>query len=59
MIQALASRTPGIILITHDMALARASCDRILVMDEGTITADAGPGRLEPVDEPGSRAVPL
>ena len=59
LIQALASRTPGIILITHDMALARASCDRILVMDEGTITADAGPGRLEPVDEPGSRAVPL
>lgn len=41
LIDALASRVPGIVLITHDMALAKAACDRILVMEEGRIAADA------------------
>jgi energy-coupling factor transporter ATP-binding protein EcfA2 len=41
LIDALASHGPGIVLITHDMDLATASCDRILSMDDGRITADA------------------
>ena len=44
LIEALASRTPGIVLITHDRDLARAACDRMIVMDEGRITGDAGVG---------------
>jgi energy-coupling factor transport system ATP-binding protein len=58
LIDALAAQGPGIVLITHDMDLARASCDRILVMDEGRITGDAGPGRPESADVPGSTTVP-
>jgi len=49
LINALASRVPGIVLITHDMVLARAACDRILVMEEGRITGDARRGRFESV----------
>ena len=41
LIDALASRVPGIVLITHDMALAKAACDRILVMERGRISVDA------------------
>jgi energy-coupling factor transport system ATP-binding protein len=41
LIDALASRVPGIVLITHDMALAKAACDRILVMEGGRISVDA------------------
>ena len=58
LIDALASREPGIVLITHDMALAQASCGRILVMNEGRITGDTVPGRPESADVPGSTAVP-
>ncbi len=47
LIDALASRVPGIVLVTHDMALATAACDRILVMDEGRITGDAPRSRFE------------
>jgi energy-coupling factor transport system ATP-binding protein len=52
LIDALASRGPGIVLITHDMALATAACDRILAMEEGRITGDAGsstPPKMAPV----------
>jgi energy-coupling factor transport system ATP-binding protein len=47
LVEALASRVPGIILITHDMALAEAACDRILVMDGGRIAGDTRRGRRE------------
>jgi energy-coupling factor transporter ATP-binding protein EcfA2 len=48
LIDALASRGPGIVLITHDMALATAACDRILSMEEGRIMGDARSGELDP-----------
>jgi energy-coupling factor transporter ATP-binding protein EcfA2 len=37
----------GILLVTHDAALARAAADRVLVMDAGRIVADAGPGSFD------------
>jgi energy-coupling factor transporter ATP-binding protein EcfA2 len=49
LIDALASRGPGIVLITHDMALAKAACDRILAMEEGRITGDAESASAGPV----------
>ena len=57
MVDALSSRGPGIVLITHDMALAAAACDRILVMEEGRITADAPSGSFDAADVFSSRAV--
>jgi len=57
LIDALASRVPGIVLITHDMALAKAACDRILVMDEGRVTGDARRGRFESLEGAGGQAV--
>ncbi|MCX7029762.1 MAG: ABC transporter ATP-binding protein [Spirochaetes bacterium] len=37
----------GIMLVTHDAALARAAADRVLALDGGRIVADAGPGRFD------------
>ena len=48
LIDALASHVPGIILITHDLTLAQAACDRILVMEEGRITGDAPSAGFDP-----------
>jgi len=59
LIDALASRVPGIVLITHDLALAKAACDRVLVMNEGRITGDARRGRFESVEALGGEAVLL
>lgn len=57
LVDALASRMPGIVLITHDMALARAACDRILVMEGGRISADAPTGAVALEHGLGRRAV--
>lgn len=57
LIDALASRVPGIVLITHDMALARAACDRVLVMEEGRITVDAASDALDSAEVFRGRAV--
>ncbi len=56
LIDALASRVPGIVLITHDMFLARAACDRILVLDEGKITGDAPRDMFELTEAGGTAA---
>ncbi len=40
LVSALRSRIPGIVLITHDLALARSCSQRILVMDRGRIVSD-------------------
>jgi energy-coupling factor transport system ATP-binding protein len=40
LLAALARRSPGIVLITHDIALARSVADRILSMAEGGIRGD-------------------
>ncbi len=37
----------GILLVTHDEALARATADRVLAMSAGRIVADAGPGGFD------------
>jgi energy-coupling factor transporter ATP-binding protein EcfA2 len=37
----------GILLVTHDAALARAAADRVIVLDAGRIVADAGPGSFD------------
>ena len=50
LIDSLASRVPGIVLITHDMALAKAAGDRILVMEDGRISADASSERFDDAD---------
>jgi energy-coupling factor transporter ATP-binding protein EcfA2 len=39
----LCSRTPGLVLITHDMVLARMASHRVLVMEAGRITRGASP----------------
>jgi energy-coupling factor transporter ATP-binding protein EcfA2 len=51
LIDALRERVPGMVLITHDMALARAACDRILVMEDGCITGDARRGHFDTLAE--------
>ncbi len=58
LIDALASRVPGIVLITHDMALAKAACDRILVMEEGRISADAPSDAFDSADVRGGAVMP-
>ena len=40
LLDALVAGGPGILLITHDMALARSVSDRVLTMDSGRITGD-------------------
>jgi energy-coupling factor transport system ATP-binding protein len=37
----------GILLVTHDAALARAAADRVLVLDAGHVVADAGFGAFD------------
>jgi energy-coupling factor transport system ATP-binding protein len=53
----LAARVPGIVLITHDMQLARAACSRILVIDEGRVTGDERQGRFDSLEASGREAV--
>ena len=43
LLDALFAQAPGIVLITHDMSLATALCDRILVLDGGRLTGDFRP----------------
>ncbi len=50
LIAALASKGAGIILITHDMELARAISDRILQMDGGRIVRDLRQGSFRELD---------
>ena len=40
LLAALAQRSPGILLITHDIALARSVADRIVTMAGGSIRRD-------------------
>jgi energy-coupling factor transport system ATP-binding protein len=44
LLDALVMRAPGILLITHDLTLARSVADRILSMEAGRITSDLRPG---------------
>jgi energy-coupling factor transporter ATP-binding protein EcfA2 len=37
----------GILLVTHDEALARAAADRVIVLDAGRVVADAGLGGFD------------
>jgi energy-coupling factor transport system ATP-binding protein len=38
----------GILLVTHDAALARAVADRVIALEAGRIAADSGSGSFEP-----------
>jgi len=40
LVDRLSSRVPGLVLITHDLALARSACHRVLVMDDGRLVRD-------------------
>lgn len=44
--QAILSQPLGILLITHDAALARSVSDRVLIMSEGRISSEIGPERF-------------
>ncbi len=46
LIDSLGRRGAGILLITHDLALARGMADRVLAMDRGRIVADLPAGQL-------------
>ncbi len=50
LLDALAGRGAGILLITHDFALARSFADRILAMDQGRIVADLLPRDFDRLD---------
>jgi energy-coupling factor transport system ATP-binding protein len=43
LLDAIFAQAPGIVLITHDMSLATALSDRILVLDGGRLTGDFRP----------------
>lgn len=43
----LRSSGAGILLVTHDAALARTAADRVLAMDAGRIVADEGPNGFD------------
>ena len=43
LVDALFSRKPGIILITHDLVLATSISNRIIVMEAGRLTGDYRP----------------
>jgi energy-coupling factor transport system ATP-binding protein len=43
LLDALAGQGAGILLITHDLVLARGTADRILAMEQGRIVADLQP----------------
>jgi len=47
LVVALASRVPGLVLITHDLALARSACHRILEMEKGRIVTDSREGMAQ------------
>jgi len=51
LVDALASRVPGLVLITHDLALARSACHRIVVMDQGRIAVDSPSHDFDPAGE--------
>jgi energy-coupling factor transporter ATP-binding protein EcfA2 len=40
LLDSLFAQEPGIVLITHDMSLATALADRILILDGGRLTGD-------------------
>jgi energy-coupling factor transporter ATP-binding protein EcfA2 len=48
LLETLSSRTPGLVLITHDLFLARTACRRVILMDQGRIAEDIPSGSLEP-----------
>ena len=48
LVDRLASRVPGLVLITHDLALARSACHRVLVMERGMIIRDVTASSLGP-----------
>jgi energy-coupling factor transport system ATP-binding protein len=50
LLSALASRGAGLLVITHDTALARAVSGRILVMESGRITRDLSPENFAELD---------
>jgi energy-coupling factor transporter ATP-binding protein EcfA2 len=51
LISALAGQGRGIVLITHDLALARAVSDRILLMASGAIAGDFLPDRFTQAEQ--------
>jgi energy-coupling factor transporter ATP-binding protein EcfA2 len=57
LLDALASRVPGLVLITHDLALARSACRRILVMEQGRIAVDSPSEGFDPAGEWTAQAV--
>jgi energy-coupling factor transport system ATP-binding protein len=50
LLEALFSRRPGIVLITHDLVLATSTCARILVMEEGRLVGDYRPEEYDRLD---------
>jgi energy-coupling factor transport system ATP-binding protein len=47
LLDALFSRRPGIVLITHDLVLATSICARIIVMEAGRLVGDYRPGEYD------------
>jgi len=56
LVDRLASRVPGLVLITHDLALARSACHRVLVMEHGRIVRDSPAPAFDPGAADGSVA---
>jgi len=50
LLAALARRSPGILLITHDVALAKSVADRILLMADGSLRGDWRRDEFDHVD---------
>jgi energy-coupling factor transport system ATP-binding protein len=51
LLDTLFSQSPGVILITHDMALARSVADRLLVMDSGRAVSDTMRGDFDSIPD--------
>jgi energy-coupling factor transporter ATP-binding protein EcfA2 len=51
LLAALFARGPGIVLITHDMTLARSMTDRVLVMEGGRLSGDLRPASFDLLED--------
>jgi energy-coupling factor transport system ATP-binding protein len=56
LLDTLFSQRPGVILITHDLALARNVADRILQMDAGRAVSDTRRGDFDALPDPAAGA---
>lgn len=45
-VRELARRGRGALVVSHDLALAARACDRLVVLDEGTVVAEGTPGEV-------------